>query len=413
MEPIALVGGMLIDGVSEEPTRNGAILIKDGYIKRVSRRARAPRGCHKVDASGQTILPGLIDAHVHLCLNGEANYEELVLKEPLALMAIKAAVYAQRLLRAGFTTVRDMGAPGLLAISLRRAIEKGLIAGPRIVAAGQIITSTGGHADFIPFGLWKEGDGLGRIADGPAEILRAVREQLKAGADCIKFCATGGVLDPQTEPGLQEYSEEEMRVLIAEAHKAGKRVAAHAQGTEGIKAALRAGVDTIEHGIFLDEEAVSLMVERGVYFVPTLSAPYNLLRHGKRAELPQYAIRKAEEVKEAHIRSLRMALEAGVRIAAGTDAGTPFNYHGDNALELELLVANGMTPMAAIQAATCRAAEALGLGERVGSIEQGKLADILVVQGDPLEDISLLRQRERISLVLKGGLPVGGTADGR
>lgn len=410
MEQLALVGGTVIDGVSDEPIRGGVVLIKGGRIHRVSRRARVPKGYRVVDASGQTILPGLIDAHVHLCLNGEVHYEGVLLKDPPALMAVKAVAYARRLLEIGYTTVRDMGAPARVVISLREAIASGIVPGPRILAPGRVITATGGHADFLPLGLKKD-DGLGRVADGPWEVRRAVREQLKARADFIKFCATGGVLDPQTEPGVQEYSEEEMRALIAEAHRAGKRVAAHAQGTEGIKAALRAGVDTIEHGIFLDEEAVDLMRERGVHFVPTLAAPHNLLRYGEGAGLPPYALRKAKEVREAHIESFKLALETGVAIAAGTDAGTPFNRHGDNALELELMVQHGMTPLEAVKAATSRAAAALGL-EEVGSLEEGKIADVLLVQGDPLEDIGILRDRERISLVLKGGVPVGESARG-
>jgi len=401
---VALVSGSVIDGVGLESIRGGVLLIEDGRIVRVARRV--PRGYMKVDVRDCTVLPGLIDAHVHLCLGGEVNFETALLRDPPELIALRAAARAQELLRAGYTTVRDMGAPARAVIALRDAVAAGLLPGPRILAPGRVVTATGGHADFAPEGVvhrW----GLGLVADGPDGVRRAVRAEIKAGADFIKFCATGGVLDPQSEPGLQEFSEEEMGVLISEAHRMGRKVAAHAQGEGGIKAAIRAGVDTIEHGIFLDEAAAEMMRERGVYLVPTLSASHNLLREEGKG-LPPHVLRKAREVREAHLEGFSLALRMGVPIVAGTDSGIPFCPHGDNALELALMVKQGMSPLEAIKAATSRAAATLGLDD-VGSLEPGNIADVAVVRGDPLDDIGVLRDRARIALVLQEGKPVAGS----
>ncbi len=404
----AIVGRTVIPGDGSEPGEGGVLLIRDGRIERVARRV--PRGYLAVDARDCTILPGLIDAHVHLCLGGEIHFEDVLFRDPPELLALRATARAQELLAAGYTTVRDMGAPARVALALRDAIRAGVVPGPRVLAPGRIITATGGHGDFLPEGVshrW----GLGLVADGPDELRRAVRTEIKAGADFIKFCATGGVLDPQSEPGTQEFTAAEMEAIVTEAHRMGRKVAAHAQGTGGIAAAIRAGVDTIEHGVFLDEETAELMRERGVFFVPTLAASHNLLREGGEG-LPPHVIRKAREVGEAHRESFILALRMGVPIVAGTDAGIPFCRHGDNALELALMVELGMSPLEAITAATGRAAEALGL-PTVGTLEPGKVADVIAVRGDPLDGIDILRDRGRIALVLQAGRPVAGSERGR
>jgi len=251
---------------------------------------------------------------------------------------------------------------------------------------------TGGHGWFI-----------GRQADGPDEVRKAVREQLRAGADCIKFTATGGVMTPGVDPRSASLTEEELRAGVEEAHKAFRRAAAHAQGTAGIRNAVRAGIDSIEHGIFMDDEVLEEMRVRGTFLVPTLAAPENIIKYGEAAGIPRYAVEKSESVREVHRESFRAAMRAGVRIAMGTDAGTPFNRHGENAEEIALMVACGMTPLDAITAATGAAAELLDLAHETGTIEQGKQADLLIVEGDPLEDIRTLCRTEAIAGVLRSG----------
>jgi imidazolonepropionase-like amidohydrolase len=243
----------------------------------------------------------------------------------------------------------------------------------------------------------------GLEADGPDEVRKAAREQIKAGADLVKIMATGGVITPGVEPGSEQYTEEELRAGIEEAHKAGRKTAAHAQGTQGILNALRAGIDSIEHGIYLDEETISLMIDRNVAFIPTLSPLVNIERFGVEAGIPAFAVEKTQRVKPTHLESLRMAREAGVTIAMGTDTGCPFCFHGSNLAEIGLFVKNGFSPMEAIKAGTQIAAEVLGLQEELGTIEEGKLADLIVVEGDPLENIDLLDNEENIRMIMQGG----------
>lgn len=402
----AIKGGNLIDVVRGELVSRTTILVENDKIKKVGKEAvEIPKGYEVIEAYGKTVMPGLIDAHVHFSLGGEPNYGELFIKQPVALVAIKAASYAQRTLKAGFTTVRDMGAVGWVGISLREAIKGGIAKGPRVLASGHLLSITSGHADFFP--PWvKVEEMIGRVADGVPELRRAVREQIAAGADWIKFCATGGLMDPGSKPGIQEYTEEEMKTIVEEARKAGKRVAAHAQGTEGIKAAIRAGVDTIEHGALLDEEAIELMVKNGTYLIPTLTAFHKILEHAAEGErrIPEYVVKKAEKLRERRVESFKAAVAAGVKIALGTDAGTPFNRHGENAVELELMMEHGLSEIDALRAATMGAAEALGLSGMIGSIEEGKSADLIIVDGNPLEEITVLQRAERIELVLKEGV---------
>ena len=295
-------------------------------------------------------------------------------------------------LRAGVTSVRDMGGKDGIDLGIRDAIRSGLIPGPRMLASGRPICITGGQS-------WR----FGREADGPDEVLKASREQIKAGADWVKFMATGGVLTPGVEPGSAQFNEDELRAGIHEAHKAGRRAATHAQGTQGILNALRAGIDSIEHGIFLDEETVSLMVKAEVPLVATLSAPHHILSKGIDAGIPAFAVDKTRRVKPFHIESVRMAREAGVRIAMGTDAGTPFNGHGQNLGELKHLVEVGFSPLEALESGTRIAAKVLGLEKELGTIEEGKLADLIVVGGNPLEEIEILCKAVAIRFIMQGG----------
>jgi len=373
---------------------SGTVIIEDDRIVKVTKgKERIPRGTEQFDLDGGTLLPGFIDCHVHLCMDGGANPVISERKESIPTMTLKAADFAHRTLMAGVTTVRDMGGSNYVDLAIRDAVRSRLIPGPRILASGRIICMTGGTG-------WTFG---AQEVDGPDEVRKAAREQIKAGADIIKLMATGGVITPGVEPGSEQFTKEELQAGVEEAHKAGRKTAAHAQGTQGILNALKAGVDSIEHGIYLDEEAVSLMIERGVYFIPTLSPLFNIERYGVEGGIPEFAVEKTRRVKPFHTKSLRMAIEAGVRIAMGTDSGCPFTFHGSNLSEIVLLVENGFTPMDAIRAGTQSAAAVLGLQNDLGTIEKGKLADLIVIDGDPLNDISLLARPENIRLVMQGG----------
>ena len=344
------------------------------------------------------MLPGLIDCHVHLCLGAEPDVARAMREEDPATTLLKAARLARVTLEAGFTTVRDLGFRDHSIFALKRAIEAGHLAGPRIVAAGQVICMTGGHARFI-----------GREADGPAEITKAVREQLTAGADVIKLIASGGVLTPGTSPDSPQLSVEELAAAVTEARLAGRRVAAHAHGAEGMKNAIRARVHSIEHATLMDEEAATLMRTHGIYMVPTLSALATTAECGLACGIPESAVTKARAMRGQQESSFKRAHRTGIPIALGTDAGTPFNHHSENAQELERMVAFGMSPMEAIMAATGAAARLLGIEEAVGTIEVGKLADLLLVKGDPLKRITVLRDRAQFVAVVQAGRLVGGS----
>jgi imidazolonepropionase-like amidohydrolase len=345
-----------------------------------------------VDLAGHTLLPGLINCHVHLCLGAEADPVRPLRDEPASVTTIRALVRARESVEAGVTTVRDLGGRDYVEMAVRRAVHEGWAPGPRILAAGKAICMTGGH------GWW-----VGREADGPDDARKAVREQLKAGADVIKLIATGGVMTPGVEPGASQLTGEEMRAAVDEARRAGRRTAAHAQGSEGIAAAVEAGITTIEHGIFLTEEIVARMKARGTYLVATLNAPAAISAGGLAAGIPDFMVRKSDAVVPAHIASFQLARRTGVRIAAGSDAGTPLNRHGDYAAELELMVKHGMAPLEAIRAATAVAAEALGLAEETGRLAPGLAADLIAVAGNPAERIQALGD---VRMVLARGRPV-------
>ncbi len=346
-----------------------------------------------VDVSGRTVMPGLIDCHVHLSIDGDADPIGQVVADSSAMSVLRMAGNAARTLAAGVTTVRDLGAKDHVDISFRRALDEGLAtAAPRLVLSGQPVTMTGGHC-------WQ----FGRQADGVDDARRAAREQIRAGADCVKLMATGGILTQGNEVGAAQLEETEMRAAIEEADKAGKLTAVHAHGASGIKNGVRAGVHSVEHAYFLDDEGIDLMLKRDVWLVPTAAAVDLVVKNGIESGIPADVVEKAEQAIESQRATCRNALASGVRIAMGTDAGTPYNRHGENAQELVALVSLGMSPMDAIRATTIRGAELLGLADRVGTLEVGKTADIVVVDGDPLEDISVLCAPERIAMVLQGG----------
>lgn len=385
-------GGWLFDGTGNT-LQDHALVIEGNRIKEIVKAAELPAetDAEVVDAEGCTVLPGLIDCHVHICSTGVADSSREML-DPDAMIALRASQHARIMLQSGFTMVRNLGTKHAIDISVKQAIEQGYIIGPRLITSAEMITMTGGHG-------WS----IGRQVDGPDEARKAAREQLRAGAEVIKIMATGGVMTPGVEPGSPQLTIEEMRAAVEEAHKAGRKTATHAQGTTGIKNAILAGLDTIEHGIFLNEEVVEMMVQRGVALVPTLVAPYHIVQGGVAAGIPAFAVEKANRVFESHRNSFKMALQAGVTIAYGTDCGTPLNRPGNNALELQLMVEAGMTPKQALLSATGVAAKVCDR-EMVGTLTSGKLADVVVVKGNLLEDVKLLQNRQNVVMVMKDGV---------
>lgn len=345
-----------------------------------------------VPIESSTLFPGFIDCHVHLVMDASPDPMAVVVAQPTAITTIKGMIHAQKTLAAGVTTVRDMGGNDGIDLGLRQAIASGLIQGPRVLASGRLICMTGGHG-------WP----MGREADGPDDVRRAVREQIKAGADQIKFMATGGVLTPSVEPGCAQLTFEEMKAGIDEAHRAGKKTATHAMGSQGISDALRAGIDSIEHGIYLTDEIIDFMKQHHVFYIPTIAALFHIGEKGTASGIPAWAVEKNRVVAPHHRESVKKAHAAGVAIAMGTDAGTPFNYHGNNLTEIPLLVRHGLSPVQALIAATATASSVVGLEDQIGTIEPGKIADLVLVRGNPLDDIDLFNEADAIVCVMKGG----------
>ena len=403
---VAVRAGQLINGTGAAPVSNVVILIRGERIVEVGPTVRIPQGADVVDLSQYTVLPGFIDAHVHLTgsVLGEPGWDNESVRESAADAALRGAKHAQQTLMAGFTTVRNVGGRGFSDVALRDAINRGDVPGPRMQVAGHSLGITGGHCDrngFNPelevFGGIETGQ-----ADGPEAIRRSIRHQVKFGADVIKICATGGVLSEGDSVGVQQYSAEELAAVVETAHMLERRVAAHAHGNAGIKAAVRAGVHSIDHGSILDDEAVRLMVEHGTYLVPTLMAGEAVERMANSGSLRGERADKALAIAPRMRESIRLAARGGVRIALGTDAGVM--AHGTNGHEFTLLVQwGGLTPMQAIVAGTSAAADLLGWGERVGTVAPGRLADLVAVRRDPLADIAVL---ESVDWVMKGGVVV-------
>lgn len=392
-----LRGATVIDGTGAEPS-TADVLVEEGRIVEVG---PGLDGDEAEDLDGHWLLPGLIDCHVHSTVS-TINMLRLM-QEPFSLQFYEAARNLEATLCAGFTSVRDAGGADL---GIKVAQERGLFHGPRMTIAVTILSQTGGHGDgWFPcaweFPLLVPHPGRPRnVCDGPADVLRTVRKVLRAGADVIKICTSGGVLSERDDPRSSQFQPAEIEVIVAEAQAHGLTVMAHAQATEGIKNAVRAGVASIEHGIFLDDDAIGMMLEAGTFLVPTLVAPSGVLEAPE--GVSDASLRKAREVVEAHRKSIARAIDAGVRIAMGTDSGVV--PHGRNARELAEMVSVGMSPAAAIEAATRVAAENLGVVDHRGTIEPGKDADLLAVTADPTEDISVLSDGTRRAGVWLGGV---------
>src|SRR5688572_408781 len=395
----------MIDGTGTATVRNAAVVITGDRIVAAGPAASVatPAGSTVIDLGDVTLLPGFIDAHTHIIgrTYGDPMVDLAVVKDHDSYGAILGVANAEKALRAGFTTIRVVGASKFDDMALRQAIDDGRVPGPRMQNAGHSLGISGGHCDQNAFkpGLIELGPRQG-IANGPEEVRAAVRYQVKAGADVIKVCTTGGVLSEGDAVGVTQYTYEEMKALVDEAKKLERKVAAHAHGTEGIKIAVRAGVASVEHGSFLDEEGARMMAQRGTVLVPTLMAGEAVERFAKTGVLKGLRAEKGFAAAAAMRKGIRIATANRVPIAFGTDAGVI--PHGANAREFSLLVEwGGMTPMQALVAGTMSAAKLLGWDSRVGSIAAGKLADIVAVAGDPLQDI---RATERVGFVMKGGV---------
>jgi imidazolonepropionase-like amidohydrolase len=374
-------------------TRSG-VLVSDGRVEWVGAHARAPRAAraaHEIDGSGKTLTPGLIDCHVHLCFDGGADFAgEAREMTSDAAAAIKAVRNAARTLEHGVTTVRDLGGRADAAIQVARGVERGLIPGPRILAAGRALTITGGHGHNV---------GIAREVDGPVAVRAAVREEIRAGATAIKLIATGGVLTPGITADFTSFTQEELEAAVDEARSWGRVVAAHAIGPEGILRAVRAGVDSVEHGSMLTTEGARLMKERGTFHVPTISAIRGMVEHPD--EVPAYAVEKATRLADLARDAFRRSVRVGVPIACGTDAGTPFNPHGNTTREIVRMVEWGLTPLKAMQAATSNAALLLRLQD-AGVVAEGVAADLVLYDENPLERIEAVLKP---AVVLRAGVP--------
>lgn len=399
--------GRLIDGNADRPLERVTVTVEGERILRIERDYREPApGDTLIDLKDATLLPGLLDMHVHITSEYSRTAELDRYRKTEADVALDSVAYAAATLQAGFTTVRDLGANYLASFALRRAIEDGRVTGPRIFAAGKSIASTGGHADptngYSPrlrAALGEPGI-VGGVCNGPDECRQAVRQRYKEGSDLIKITATGGVLSLARSGEAPQFTDEELAAIVATAKDYGYTVAAHAHGTEGMKRAVRAGVDSIEHGTYMDEETMALMRERGTHYVPTISAGRWVYEQGQDPTFFPAVVRpKALAIGPQIQGTFARAYAAGVPIMFGTDCGVC--AHGTNAKEFGYMVEAGMPPMAAIKAATSVPARFLGIEDRLGSVEAGKLADLVAVPGDPLADISAM---ERVSFVMKGGV---------
>ena len=394
--PIVLRAARLIDGRGGAPIAPAAVMIRGDRIEAAGSGLAIPPGARVIDLGGATLLPGLIDLHTHLTSTG-VHWEDELLKTTPAQAALHGAQNARITLMAGFTTCRDMGPTWpFVDIDLRKAIDEGVVPGPRLMASGNYVSPTGGAGDARQFSIYVDVPIVRNLADGPDEIRKAVRTNLKQGADFIKILGTGAVLSKGVPPGAQSYTEEEMHVAVEEAARWGKHVAAHLHGTEGIKAGIRAGVRTVDHGSMMDDEAVDLLRTHHAYFVPTLYTSESISAN---ASVPDSEKARSKQIKELKDKSFQMVLKADLPIGFATDAAVV--PHGQNAREFGYRVRLGQSPMAAIVSATKTAAEIMGWSDRVGTIEPGKFADLIAVSGDPIRDIT---QLESVAWVMKGGV---------
>lgn len=387
-----LIGGNIIVG-DGRVLENALVVIEGEKIIKVSKASKnSSKNTKIISFKGCTLIPGLIDCHTHICLDSSIDPFITSKQDSLPIRVLKAEQNARKTLFSGVTTIRDMGGVDRVDLEIRNAINSGLILGPRILTSGNLICVTGGHGWLI-----------GREIDGVDDMVKGVREQIKYGADILKFIVTGGVMESASNPNALEMNEQELEAGIREAHKFGKKTAAHAKAAKGIEFALRAGIDSIEHGTILTEEAISLMLEKNVPVIFTLSALYNIENRGEKAGLSKSLINKALSYKARRQESILMAQKAGVITAMGTDAGTPLNQHGDNPNELVRLVEVGYSPLQALMFATGIAAKVLGIESQLGTIEEGKIADLIVLEGDPLQDIGLFSNKNSLRLIMKNG----------
>jgi len=392
-------GAQLIDGNGGNPIADGVVVVEGDRITAAGTASEVavPAGAEIVDVSGKTVMPGLFDCHAHLAYTTIDPIKILFTHRTVA--AFQTARTLRTMLDAGFTTVRDVGG---LDVGFRQAVEMGLVEGPRLVVSGMVL-QTAGHGDwYTPCGIELTFPGSPTQVDGVADVQKEARRRMREGYDFIKICTTGGVASPTDSPEDTEWTMAEIEAIVHEASAKGKAVAAHAEGTQGIKNAILGGVWSVEHGSKADDEAIEMMVERGTYLVPTLFVIRDALERGPEIGLLPIALEKLKIIQDIHFSSFAKAVEAGVKIGCGTDAlGT--GAHGRNAWELELMAEHGMTPMQAIVAATKTSAEVCRISDRVGTIEPGKLADLLVVDGDPLADLTVLQDHKKLLCVMKEG----------
>lgn len=399
---MVIKAGRLIDTVNGRVLENQTIIVEGETIKAVGWNIPIPAGAEVIDLTKSTVMPGFTDSHVHITGQAGGDYYESIFRRSFIDEAVTAHIYAKRTLEAGFTTVRNVGAGPFIDVALKNAINRGEIVGPRIIPATFYIGSTGSHGDLIGFSAWlgdKTPSEMSGIADGVDEVRKKVRYLIKNGAEVIKFGATAGVLSEEASVGAPQYSQEEMNAIVAEAKLHGVKVCAHAHGAEGVKMAVKAGVDSIEHGSFLDEEGIRLMKERGTYLSADIYNDDYILAEFAKFGTPQKIIEKEKLVGRVQRENFQKAVRAGVKIAYGTDAGV--YPHGWNAKQFAKMVEWGMTPMGAIQAATVSNADLFGWSDKIGSITVGKYADIIAVEGDPLANVGIL---EKIGFVMKGGM---------
>jgi imidazolonepropionase-like amidohydrolase len=396
---LAIRAARLIDGRGGAPLLNAVIIVDSTRITAVGARLPIPSGTRVIDLGNATVLPGLIDCHTHVTGGNPGDYYESLFRRSPIDYAVASPTFARRTLEAGFTTVRDVGSGEFIDVALRRAIDSGLVVGPRMRVATLAIGSTGGHNDIVGFSPYIKFGQFSGLADGVDEIRKLVRFEVKNGADVIKLVASAGVLSEEQSVGAPQYSQEEMNAAVQEAAQWGRKVAAHAHGAEAIKRAVRAGVASIEHGSLLDDEGIRLMKERGTYLVADIYNDDYILSEYKRLNFPEKIVDKERQVGKQQRENFRRAARAGVKIAYGTDAGV--YPHGWNGKQFAFMVRYGLTPMQAIQSATTSAADLLGWADQVGAVVPGLYADLIAVDGDPLSDITEL---ERVKFVMKGGI---------